>query len=308
MVAPIDVGWRDAFAFGPPEVQRAEGTLTPLLVSRAGETVAAVWTSPDGAVRHYILPFMTTWVPVLQWLAQQAIPEFVPTAARRMRSLLSEEPALQTPAEATARGELTRLEADYQARRAELEGELKEAQRQADEVRDPLLFGSGTPLVTAVARVLSDAGIAVQDIDELLGATSNADLLAEYRGRRVLVEVKSCAGPAGERLAEAPARHLGTWPELRAELPVDDAVLVLNHQSKTHPLDREAEPYRRPEFVASLTFPVVTTRQLFDWWRNGDHETVRTTVLGTRPDITPTSPPSPNDAPAGRPKRWFNRR
>lgn len=293
--------------YGPPEVEEPEGTLEPLLVSRADETVAAVWTSPDGAVRHYILPFMPTWVPVLQWLAQQAIPEFIPAAARRMRSSLSEEPALQTPAEATARGELTRLEADYQARRAELKGQLKEAQRRADEVRDSLLFGSGTPLVAAVARVLSDAGIAVQDVDELLGATKNADLLAEYRGRRVLVEVKSCTGSAPERLAEAPARHLGTWPELRADLPVDDVVLVLNHQSKTHPLDRDAEPYRRPEFVASLAFPVVTTRQLFDWWRNGDHETVRTTVLGIRPDAPPTDPPPPNDAAAVRRKRWFDR-
>jgi hypothetical protein len=43
--------------------------------------VAAVWTAPDGAVRHYVLPFMPAWLPVLEWLMQQAIPEFIPTAA-----------------------------------------------------------------------------------------------------------------------------------------------------------------------------------------------------------------------------------
>ena len=291
-------------AFGPRQVHPAEGTLEPLLLSRAGETVAAVWAPPNGAVRHYIVPFMPTWAPVLEWLMQQAIPEFIPTAARRIRSSLAAEPAFQTSGEAAARGQLARLEADYLARRAGFEAELSEAQRQADVVRDPLLFGSGTPLVAAVAGVLADAGIAVQDVDELLGDTGNADLLVEYAGRRLLVEVKSCTGPAGERLVEAPRRHLSTWPQLRASLPVDGVVLVLNHQTKTHPLDREGQPYRRPEFVASLEFAVLTTRQLFDWWRAGDHDAVRAAVMGTPHRDTPVANMAPTSAADGRRRRW----
>lgn len=290
--------------FDRPAAHAAEGTLESLLVSRAGETVAAVWTSPGGAVRHYVLPFMPAWRPVLEWLMQQAIPEFIPTAARRVRSSLAVEPELQTPAEADARGQLAQLESDYEAQRTRLETELTEAQRRADDVRDPLLFGSGTPLVTAVARVLADAGIEVQDVDEMLGDTSNADLLVDYAGRRLLVEVKSCGGPAGERLAEAPGRHLSTWPQLRPDLPVDGIVLVLNHQTKTHPLDRDAEPYRRPEFVESLQFPVVTTRQLFYWWRAGDHETLRVAVMGTRKGVSATGRPTQTVAIPGRRKRW----
>jgi hypothetical protein len=98
----------------------------------------------------------------------------------------------------------------------------------------------------------------------------------------VLVEVKAAAGNAGERLAEAPARHLATWPELRTDLPVTGVVLVINHQTKTHPLDRTA-PYTRPEFVASLSVPVLTTRQLFDWWRVGAFAQLRSAVIGNTP-------------------------
>ena len=52
------------------QIREAQGTLTPLLVSRAGETVAAIWTSPNGAARHYVLPFMPSWMTVLTWLVR----------------------------------------------------------------------------------------------------------------------------------------------------------------------------------------------------------------------------------------------
>jgi hypothetical protein len=267
-------------AFREPEMHEPDGVLTPLLVSRAGEVVAAAWTSPDEAVRHYIVPFMPSYVPVLDWLVQWAVPEFVSAAARRMRASLSGEPALQTSAEAAAYDALAQLDAEYETRRAELTARLAADVREADEVRDPLLYGSGAPLEAAAAQVLRDAGISVQDIDELLGDTLNADLLAEYGGRRLLVEVKGAGRAPSERLAEAPARHLATWPKLRPELPVDGVVLVLNHQANTHPLDRDAAPYRRPEFVASLTFPVLSTLQLFNWWRTGNHEAPRAALFG----------------------------
>jgi hypothetical protein len=53
-----------------------------------------VWTSTDGGIRHYILPYIPSYAPVLQWLADRAIPEFVPTAARRMRASLASESEL----------------------------------------------------------------------------------------------------------------------------------------------------------------------------------------------------------------------
>ncbi len=71
---------------------KPSGHLSPLLKSRAGEVVAAVWSSPDQRVRHYVLPFLPSYVPVLEWLADFAIPEFVPSAARRRRSSLSLDP------------------------------------------------------------------------------------------------------------------------------------------------------------------------------------------------------------------------
>jgi hypothetical protein len=171
-----------------------EGTLLPLLVSRAGEVVAAVWISPDGAILHYVLPYLPSYVPILQWLSEQAIPEFVPTAARRMRTSLAGEAALQTGAEVAALAELADLEADYERRRSELQARVDSAAAEANEVRDPLLYGSGRSLVAAVHRVLTDAGVAVRDVGELLGTTANADLLASWRDRNILTEVKSATG------------------------------------------------------------------------------------------------------------------
>jgi hypothetical protein len=258
-----------------------EGTLLPLLVSRAGEVVAAVWTSPDNAIRHYVLPYLPSYVPILQWLSEQAIPEFVPTAARRMRTSLAGEAALQTGAEVAALAELADLEADYDRRRNELQARVDSAAAEANEVRDPLLYGSGGSLVAAVHRVLTDAGVAIRDLDELLGTTANADLLASWRDRNILIEVKSATGNAPERLAEAPSRHLATWPQLRPQIPVEGVVLVVNHQSKTHPLDRSPQPYSRTEFIDSLAFPVISAMQLFGWWRRGDHEAIRSAFFGT---------------------------
>jgi len=250
------------------------------LVSRAGEVVAAVWTSSDDGIRHYILPYLPSYTPVLQWLTERAIPEFVPTAARRMRTSLAGEAELHTPAEATARAELADLEADYVRRRDDLQAKVVSASAVADAVRDPLLYETGGSLVAAVGRVLTDCGLTIRDVDEMLGTTANADLLASWGDRNILIEVKSATGNAPERLAEAPTRHLATWPRLRPDITVSGVVLVLNHQTKNHPLDRSPTPYSRPEFVASLTFPVLTTMQLFEWWRQDDYAAIRSAIFG----------------------------
>jgi hypothetical protein len=62
---------------GPSQIIGPTGTLLPLLMSAAGEVVAAIWTSPDGAIRHYVIPWLPRWSPVLRWLSQQAIPELI---------------------------------------------------------------------------------------------------------------------------------------------------------------------------------------------------------------------------------------
>jgi len=97
---------------------------------------------------------------------------------------------------------------------------------------------------------------------------------------------------------------LATWPQLRPDLPADGIVFVLNHQTNTHPLDRDAAPYRRPEFVTSLPFPVITTRELFDWWRLGEHAAVRAAVFGSGERAAPAAQLPTSDQPdADTPKR-----
>ena len=75
---------------GRSEIVNPTGTLSPLLISAAGEVVAAVWTSSDGAIRHYVIPWMPAWMPVLEWLGQRGIPELVLSAAGRAESKAGE--------------------------------------------------------------------------------------------------------------------------------------------------------------------------------------------------------------------------
>ncbi len=263
-----------------PEFVPPEGTLDPLLQTVAGEVVAAVWTSPDDAIRHYILPRMDSWIPVLTWLHERALPEFVPSAARRVRGSLSGEAELRTTAEATARESLALLEAEYAARHAELTEQARAATVDADTVRDPLLYGSGTPLVDAVTRVLADSGLDVVNLDEEFGDTISADLLVSMAGRAMLVEVKGSSGRPKETLVGAAAKHLTTWPAQRPDIPVHGIVLVLNHQASRHPLERTAAPYTRDDFVRSLPLPVLSTMHLFEWWRLGAFDRTRSALFG----------------------------
>ena len=150
----------------------------------------------------------------------------------------------------------------------------------ADEIRHPLLYGSGADLVDAVAGVLAASGLEVENLDETFGDTISADLLASIGQRRMLVEVKSATGNAAENLVEVAVKHLRTWPALRPNDPVEGIVLVLNHQTRLHPDDRNAEPYSRREFLESLTMPVIPSRRLFDWWRMRDWPSVVSSIFG----------------------------
>jgi hypothetical protein len=257
------------------QVINPTGSLTPLLFSAAGEVVAAVWISPDDAIHHYIIPWLPVWRPVLDWVGQQAIPEFVPAAWRRIHTGIGDDPDLQTTDESSALAALARVDDEHRVRREALVQRLDDARAAADQVRIDLLFGSGTNLEKAVARVLSDAGITVTFLDHLFERSASADLLVTNLGRRRLIEVKSASGNASERLVDSARKHLETWPALRPDLAVEAVVLIVNHQTSSHPHDRSADVYSRPEFVASLTIPVITTLQLYHAWRRGDYAAIQ---------------------------------
>jgi hypothetical protein len=158
------------------------GSLLPLLITGASEVVAAVWISPDKQIRHYVIPWLPSWEPVLGWLANKAIPEFVPSAVRRIHANVGEDPALQTLAEATARSALVELDEHYRARRRELEQTLTGARSAADDVRNDLLYGRDTMLEAAVSKALTDAGCTVTSLDADLGRRRTLTCSSNTRG------------------------------------------------------------------------------------------------------------------------------
>jgi hypothetical protein len=136
-------------------------------------------------------------------------------------------------------------------------------------------------------------------VDELLGDTTSADLLVSLAGKRRLIEVKSASGSATETLVRQLETHLQTRPQLRPNDLVDGGVLVVNHQYRLLPDKRSTSVYTRPEFLAALTTPVLSTRVLFDWWRASDWAAICAAVLGEPPtleresDRADPSPPTP---------------
>ncbi len=255
------------------------GELRPILIDSLGAPVVAVWVSPDERQRWYIVPDGTDWDTVIAWLMIQAVPAYVPDAPRRHRLASAVDPDLETPAETEARVALADLESRYARDKARLEQNLADAKAVGDPIRYGLLFGTGQVLVEAVAQALSAAGLAVDDVDAMLGATKSADLLVTFGLHPRLVEVKSAGGDAKEPLVGDLLRHLDTWSELQPGIPLDGGTLIVNHQHKQPPGQRSRQIYRRPEFVNTLTVPVVGTLYLFNWWRTKDWEAIRTAVL-----------------------------
>ncbi|MFI6705406.1 hypothetical protein ACIBF7_03175 [Nonomuraea sp. NPDC050478] len=291
-----------------------EGELHPVLIDPLGDPVVAAWTAPSGDQRWYIIPDATDWDNVLGWLVHRALPEYAPDALRRARSPHFIEPDLQTTTELATRQALDELEARYVVEKLRLEQDLREAEARAEPVRYGLLYGTGAELVRAVAAVLTEAGLDTVDLDDELGATKSADLLVSLGslpGR--LVEVKAASGAAQEHLVGHLQRHLETWPQLRPDEPVSAGVLVVNHQHKLHPSKRAAHVYSRPEFVAALPVPVVSTVQLFHWWRSEDWAAIRTAVLGAdlrtpaSSAVTEKATERPETPPASRWLRWRSR-
>jgi hypothetical protein len=284
------------------------GTLVPVVETAQGEPVVAAWESADGIERRYVVPAETPWPLLLQWLAEHALPELVPGAMLRARHPLAAEPALMTCRERSARTALTELQADYAARRQALESELKEAEAAASELRDGLLFGSGTILADTVRQVLEWAGVTVADLDEQLGGTANADLLCTYRERSRVVEVKSASGSASERVYQDLVRHLREWEKLPGSTSVEGGALVLNHQHRKAPHERDSKPYGRPEFLAAQAEPVITTMELFDAWREENDDAVRRLLFGDPGPVPEPASPPVDAEPVNRKQGWLRRR
>lgn len=130
-----------------------QGALVPIIVTEFGEPVVAAWTSQDGVERRYVVPVETPWHPLLKWLLEQALPEYVPAAVRRARREIAHDPTHLTRMERDARASLADLDEDYAMRRAALEHEFEGAQTAASPVRDGLLYGTGEELAGASCGV-----------------------------------------------------------------------------------------------------------------------------------------------------------
>jgi len=303
-------------AGGPVITYAPEGELRPILVDALGDPVVAVWSPPTGDQRWYIVPNAIDWSGVVDWLISQALPAYVPNALRRARSPQFVDPDLQTQAELTARHALADMTARHAEEKARLEDDLQRAQAAGETTRYGLLYGTGKELVDAVNAVLTAAGFTTVNLDEELGGTKSADLLATVERERRLVEIKSASGNASEDLLGDLQRHLATWPELRPHEPVAGGALIVNHQHRREPFQRSLQVYSRPEFVAGLTVPVIGTRVLFDWWRVSDWASIRAAVLGPTtptaghapPPPATSGPPAPGNEPRSRWRRWRRER
>lgn len=254
------------------------GELRPLVIDELGHPVVAVWISPSTDQRFYILPECTPPGLILDWLANHAIPEFAPGAHRETRPPGAYRDIFPTQAELEASRALAEFEDHTAIERAALADDLKTAHAAADDRRDTLLFGTGPALEEAVAACLRDAGMSIVKVDDLLGATSNADLLATVNGRRILIEVKSGKGPASERHYSDLESHLREWPAT-GQPSVDGGALILNDQIRTEPSARTTRPYGRPEFIASQEHAILTTRNLLDLWRTRAWESLASAIV-----------------------------
>ncbi|OFV75256.1 hypothetical protein RERY_41040 [Rhodococcus erythropolis] len=259
------------------------GTLVPILVDALGKPVVAAWVPPDGSMRWYVIPDAVDWTQIIDWLGQQAIPHFAPTAARRHRIAGSVAPEWQTPREVAAQDAILQMDKRHEEERAQRLAELEEARETATSMRDGLLYGSGTELEKAVARVFEDAHLEILNLDETGKGTWSADLLVRDQGRRYLVEVKSEGGRAKEALVGDLKKHLATWAGEHPSESVSGGTLIVNHERKADPSDRSRQVYARPEFVNSLDVRVVSTLDLFDWWKLSDWSAIRVAVLGEAP-------------------------
>ena len=256
------------------------GVFKPILVNEIGEAMAGVWIPEEEDWRWYVVPRGNDWRQLIDWMILRVVPEYVPAAQRRVRTAEPLDDALLTGTELTARAALDEFEGTVEEQRAELVGRLTSAQDEANDVRSGLLYGTSRELVGAVKSVLEAAHIVTEDLDETLGVGMSGDLLVAIADKYWLVEVKSASGNAGEALMDDLQRHVRTWPELNRPETLSGGTLIVNHQHRLPPLERQATVYTRAEFVASLPSPVVPALALFAWWRDGSESAITAAVTG----------------------------
>lgn len=256
------------------------GEFQPILVSPLGEPLAGVWLPEDVDWRWYVVPWGEDWHQLVEWLVARAVPQYVPNALRRIHASELVDDELLTHRELAARAAIDEFEQETSRERARLQEEWGAATAHADDFRSGLLYGSGRDLVVAVMSLLEEAGFAVEDLDESLGSGVSGDLLASRGGSHWLLELKSAGGSAGENLVDDLQRHLRTWSQLNRRESLAGGVLVVNHQFKLPPLERDAAPYGHAEFVSSLPSTVVPSLALFGWRRDGDFAAVEMAVTG----------------------------
>ncbi|NGY65093.1 hypothetical protein G7043_39895 [Lentzea sp. NEAU-D13] len=299
---PKDAPWWTLSLLDPTEMasEPARGQALPrlnaefksILVDGLGNPLVAVLIARDEAWRWYIVPDAIIWDTVVDWLVQQAIPAFVPHAPRRFRLAGHDVgTAWRTRAELAAQAALADMEIRHSTERAQLEADLKDAGQAATLVRDGLLHGAGDELVQAVEQVLDDAGLSPTNLDRSEKGTWSADLLVGLGSRKQLVEVKAVSGTASESLVGDLLRHLDTWRSAKPDLPVEGGTLIVNHQRRRQPEERERTIYNRPELVKANTVRVVSTLDLFDWWKDSNWSAIQQAVLGC-PVAAPPPPPS----------------
>lgn len=256
----------------------------------------------SGSARWFVVPHGTDQRLLVQWLVQHALLACVPGALTRARSSLVRDPALATDAEARLVETIAEEQRAHEQRQTELQQRLAALRAVADPLRDRLLFGTGHPLEDAVHDVLVAAGATVTRLDAVYG-TDSADLLAEYSGRRVLVEVKSANSRPPQSLPGKLLKHLNTWPALPGTEPVDGGILVVNYQTKLPPVQRDTEVCTDRAFADALSLPVISSARLFDWWRREDWDAMRHAVFGDTGSAQPPETAMPDAEPkaSGRP-------
>jgi hypothetical protein len=253
--------------------------LQGLLFDATGRRVAAVWRPAGG--HWYFLPPSVPWTAVVDWLVNVALPAFVPRTTNLIRAKVASEERFLTAAEEQARAELEDFDRRVADERAERVRRGEEVGEEADEIRRPLLFGSGAQLTDAVAAVLQHCGFTITDLDQELGTVS-ADLLATRDDQRWLIEVKGKSGAAKQVDVTQTAKHRTTWDtENRGELA--GTILILNHENSQDPSLRAPKPYDDPgwvEAIVDLGVAVIPSMTLCEWWAKGDCQAIVEAVTG----------------------------
>lgn len=55
--------------------------------------------------------------------------------------------------------------------------------------------------------------------------------------------------------------------------------MIVNHQYRLPPGERSDAVYDRLDFLRNLTAPVISTQQLYDWWRSAAWDQIRDAIF-----------------------------